>query len=37
MNSSEPPLKKVKVEQEPDEPLGCHFCFESYRGRGWTR
>ena len=34
MNSSEPPLKKVKVEHEPHGPLGCPFCFESCRGRG---
>ena len=32
--SSEPPLKKVKVEHEPDGPLGCKFCMESCRGRG---
>jgi len=34
INSSEPSLKKVKVENEPDEPLGCQFCFETCRGRG---
>ena len=34
MNRSEPPLKKVKVEHEPDGPFGCPFCFESCRGRG---
>ena len=34
MNSAEPPQKKVKVEHEPGGPLGCHFCFESCRGRG---
>ena len=39
MNGSEPSLKKVKVEHEPDGPFGCPFCFESCRGRGrgWTR
>jgi len=25
MSSSEPSLKKVKVEHEPDGPLGCNF------------
>ena len=34
MSSSERPLKKVKVEHEPDGPLGCPFCFETCRGRG---
>ena len=34
MSSDEPPLKKVKVEHEPDGPFGCLFCFESCRGRG---
>jgi len=34
MGSSQPPLKRVKVEHEPDGPLGCQFCFESCRGRG---
>jgi len=34
MTSSEQPLKKVKVEHEPDGPFGCPFCFESCRGKG---
>ena len=34
MDSSKPPLTKVKVELEPDGPFGCTFCFESCRGRG---
>jgi len=34
MGSSEPLLKKVKVEHEPDGPLRCQFCFETCRGRG---
>ena len=34
MSSSEPLLKKVKVEHEPDGPFGCPFCFESCRVRG---
>ena len=33
MSSSEPPLKKAKVEHEPDGPFGCPFCFESCRVR----
>ena len=34
MSCSEPPLKEVKVEHEPDRPFGCPFCFETCGGRG---